>query len=414
MRMSDTSKPKKPTCPDCGNAPVNHFVEKSAIFVHAILDPINMRMDSLWRVIEPTVAPLLYKHALPAMLRFFLKIKLGKRADSPDELTGGRARVFWEEAKRRGIDMWEFQALGRGREIFIASWKGEERVFDGLPRPGKKSSPSLLWMDNKGIMRERFGAAGIPIANGGVSGTWRKTKKFFDALEKPVIIKPNLGSRSRHTTTHIETEAELKKAYELAKQLSPWVVIEEEHKGLVYRATVIGGKLAGVLRREPPCVYGDGIHTVEQLIEIENQNPARQGPIFHTITVNDATYEELAKQHVQMTDIPAQGKLVTLAQKASRGLGGGATDVTDETHPDNKVLFEYVADVLEDPLVGIDFMIEDITKSWKEQKRCGVIECNSLPFIDLHLFPLRGKPRNTAAMLWDTIWPDSRPKDEQY
>ena len=209
----------------------------------------------------------------------------------------------------------------------------------------------------------------------------------------------------------IETIDELKQAYEIAKQVSPWVVIEEEHKGLVYRATVIGGKLAGVLRREPPCVYGDGTHTIEQLIEIENQNPMRQGPIFHTITINEITDAELKKQHLTLKDIPAEGKLVTLAQKASRGLGGGATDVTDETHPDNKILFEYVAEVLEDPLVGIDFMIDDITKSWKEQKRCGVIECNSLPFIDLHLFPLRGKPRNTAAMLWDTIWPDSKPKE---
>ncbi len=408
--MSETTASKKPTCPDCGNAPVNHTIEKSAIFVHALLDPINMNMDKIWRWMEPVIGPLLYKYLLPSMLRLFVKINLGKRADSPDELTGGRARVFWEEAKRRGIDMWEFQALGRGREIFIASWKGQERVFDGLPRSGDKSSSSLLWMDNKGIMRERFEEAGIPIANGGVSGTWRKTKKFFNNLEKPVIIKPNLGSRSRHTTTHIETEAELKAAYDLAKQLSPWVVIEEEHKGLVYRATVIGMKLAGVLRREPPCVYGDGTHTVEELIDIENKNPMRQGPIFHTMSINEMTNEELAKQHIGLEDIPAEGKLVTLAQKASRGLGGGATDVTDETHPDNKILFEYVAEYLGDPLVGIDFMIDDITKSWKEQKRCGVIECNSMPFIDLHLFPLRGKPRNTAAMLWDTIWPDSKPQ----
>ncbi len=405
---------KKPTCPDCGNAPVNHFLERTAIRVHRILDPINNKLDVIWRWIEPIVSPPMYTYVLPRMLRLFLKIKLGKRADAPDEFTGGRARVFWEEAKRRGISMWEFQALGRGRELFVASWKGQERVFDGLPRPGVHSSDSILWMDNKGIMRERFSAAGIPVARGGVVSTWRGAKRLFGTLEQPVITKPNLGSRSRHTTIHIETEDELKQAYNLAKQLSPWVVIEEEHRGLVYRATVIGGKLAGVLRREPPCVYGDGTHTIRELIEIENKNPLRDGPIFHKIEISDLTYAELGKQHLTLEDIPASGKLVTLAQKASRGLGGGATDVTDETHPDNKILFEYVAEVLGDPLVGIDFMIEDITRSWKDQNRCGVIECNSLPFIDLHLFPLRGKPRNTAGMLWDTIWPDSKPANETY
>jgi len=28
--------------------------------------------------------------------------------------------------------------------------------------------------------------------------------------------------------------------------------------------------------------------------------------------------------------------------------------------------------------------MEDITKSWREEQHCGIIECNSLPFIDLH------------------------------
>lgn len=407
--MSDTTKPKKPTCPDCGNAPVNHFIEKTNIYVHYLLDPINMKMDAGWRWMEPVLGPFLTNHLLPAMLRLFVVLHIGTRANDPDEHTGGRAKVFWEEAKRRGIDMWEFRLFNIGREVFVATWKGQHRAFDGLPRPGVRSSPSLMWMDNKGIMRDRFTAAGIPVARGGVSGTWRKTKKIFETLEKPVIIKPNLGSRSRHTTTHIDTVEELKRAYELAKQLSHWVVIEEEHKGLVYRATVVDGKLEGVLRREPPCVYGDGIHTISELIEIENQNPMRKGPIFHEIHISDLTHAELEKQHLTLSDIPEQGKLVTLAQKASRGLGGGATDVTDETHPDNKVLFEYVAEVLQDPLVGIDFMIDDISKSWKTEKRSGVIECNSLPFIDLHLFPLRGKPRNISAALWDAIWPDSKP-----
>jgi cyanophycin synthetase len=360
-----------------------------------LVDPINTRMDGIWRWIEPVVGPYLYKHFIPGMLRFFVVVHLGTRADNPDENTGGRAKAFWDEAKKRGIGMWEFRLLNRGREVFVATWKGEDRAFDGLPRPGNQTSASLLWMDNKGIMREKFQAAGIPVANGGVSGTWWKTKKIFTTLVKPVIIKPNLGSRSRHTTTHIETEAELKKAYDLAKQLSPWIVIEEEHKGLVYRATVIGGKLEGVLRREPPCVYGDGTHTIEELIAIENKNPLRQGPIFHTIVVSDLTTEELKKQHIGLTDIPQKDQLVT--------------DVTDETHPDNKKVFEYVAEVLADPLVGIDFMISDISKSWKEEKRSGVIECNSLPFIDLHLFPLHGKSRNISSALWDLVWPDSNP-----
>ena len=40
-------------------------------------------------------------------------------------------------------------------------------------------------------------------------------------------------------------------AFKKARQLSPWVMIEEELTGYVHRGTVIGGKLIAVLRREP-------------------------------------------------------------------------------------------------------------------------------------------------------------------
>ena len=59
--------------------------------------------------------------------------------------------------------------------------------------------------------------------------------------------------------------------------------------------------------------------------------------------------------------------------------------------------------MLDDPLVGVDFMMDDMARSWKEQK-CGVIECNSLPFIDLHHFPLKGPARNAAGNVWDLIF----------
>lgn len=417
----------KTPCPDCGNAPVNHTIERTSILLYWILSPFNKPFDAVWYFAEPVLGPPLWKHVVPALFKGLAKLKLGTIAESPDEKTGGRAKAFWEEAKRRGIYMWEFRLFGLGRELFVAEWehridekgnplppgvsgKIEKRAFDGLPRPGNQTSKSLLWMDNKGKMREHFKTAGIPVANGGVCFTYWGTKKLFQELTPPVIIKPNLGSRSRHTTTHIVNLEQLKTAYKKAIQLSPWVIIEEEHTGLVHRATVIDGKLVGVLRREPPCVWGDGIHTIAELIAIENQNPLRRGPIFHEIDVESPElHKELRRQTLTLEHIAAPGILVTLGEKASRGLGGGATDVTDETHPDNRALFEYVAQVLDDPLVGIDFIIGNITRSWREQDRCGVIECNSLPFIELHLFPLKGLPRDTAGALWDTIFPDSNP-----
>ena len=60
-----------------------------------------------------------------------------------------------------------------------------------------------------------------------------------------------------------------------------------------------------------------------------------------------------------------------------------------------------IAKILGNPVIGIDFIIEDISRSWKEQERGGVIECNGRPFFDNHHLPFEGEPQNVAARIWD-------------
>jgi cyanophycin synthetase len=99
---------------------------------------------------------------------------------------------------------------------------------------------------------------------------------------------------------------------------------------------------------------------------------------------------------------------VTLGQKTSRAVGGGITDMTEVIHPDNIAMLEKIAEVLDDPLIGVDFIMDDCSISYKDQPKSGVIECNSAPFIDLHHYPLVGKPHNVAGKLWDIIYPESK------
>ncbi len=91
-----------------------------------------------------------------------------------------------------------------------------------------------------------------------------------------------------------------------------------------------------------------------------------------------------------------------MSEKIGLSYGGDSAEEYDICHPDNKILFERAATVFKDPIVGFDFMIADITKSWKEQ-RCGFLEANTVPFINLHHHPHTGKPRNVAAKVWDLM-----------
>lgn len=127
------------------------------------------------------------------------------------------------------------------------------------------------------------------------------------------------------------------------------------------------------------------------------------GPYFHKIKTDDSAMNELKWHGHTMSDVLPKGKRVTFHQKVNWSVGGTTADVSDEVHPDNVALFERVAEVLKAPIVGIDFIISDMNRSWKEQEKCGIIECNSMPFFDNHHLPFEGKPRNVAGAIWEMI-----------
>jgi len=390
-------------CKDCEPAQEVHWIAYSSVLLGMISDPFFGFLELFFK---NTAEAISNKISFP-FYRLMTFLKLGYYTYQPDTLDSWRSKCFWEEATRRGVKMYEFH-IGPIRDIFIAEYKGKKITFDGLPRPESQDSEALGWMDNKGVMKEKFIREGIPVARGGTAWTYQGALKIFNAITKPVITKPNLGSRSRHTMIHLNTKEDLKIGFTKAKKLSPVVVIEEELRGYLFRGTLVGGKLVGVVRRDQPEITGDGIHTVHELWEKENERPERVGPIFHKIPIDKEAEIELARQKIGLNDIPEKGKIVTFSQKTSRGCGGTTTEVTSIIHPDNKEMLEHVGRFLKDPLVGVDFIIEDITKSWHEEQHSGVIECNSLPFIDLHHYPLFGKADNVAGALWDLVLPESK------
>ena len=385
-------------CAECGYDPAFHRFEKWSAMLDAFL---NKTMRPLHVLSHGLSVPygVLADYAMPFVARLLAGLGLASFVHTPDEHSSETAQCLWEEAKRRRIDMRELRFLGLPRRMFIASHMGRSIAFEGLPRPNRKQ-PSLDWIDDKSELKKRFSRIGFPVPRGEVCGSENQAIARFALLRAPVITKPHTGSGGRHTTTGIMNHADLRAGFYNAQKLSPWVIVEEELDGPVFRATLIGQKFAGVLRRDPPHVIGDGIRTVRELVEEENKNPLRNGPAFAKISTNVSG--------VDYNRIPAKGETVRFHFKVNWGVGGTSRDATDETHPDNKKLFEKIGEYLGDDIIGIDFMAPDISKSWKEQERCGVIECNSLPHIGNHHFPYTGPVRDVAGAVWDLAFPGSK------
>ena len=78
-----------------------------------------------------------------------------------------------------------------------------------------------------------------------------------------------------------------------------------------------------------------------------------------------------------------------------------------EIHPKFKEIFEKAGGVVEASIVGFDVIIPNPTEDPKGQT-WGIIEWNSMPFIDLHYFAYEGPQLDLAKNIWD-LW-ETEPK----
>ncbi|OGY98793.1 MAG: hypothetical protein A2855_00730 [Candidatus Liptonbacteria bacterium RIFCSPHIGHO2_01_FULL_57_28] len=396
----------KATCEECGMESVNHGLERFSLRVDSVFRKVFRPLDFAVNRIRPLFDAGI-DAIFPVLAAGLVRFGLARRLDGPDARSSETAQALWAEAAARGIEMFEVRLFNLPRRSFVARHKGRTLAFEGLPRPARVQR-SILWIDDKAEVKRRFQRAGFPVPNGRSVLSEKGALEVFSKLSKPVIVKPQEGSAGRHTAAHIENETELRAAYRSARLVAPSVVVEEELVGPVFRATLINGELAAVLQRDPPQVVGDGRSTVAELVARENKNPLRRGPVFAEIQLGSAAAKrELARQGLKPDSVPAAGHKVQFHFKVNWGVGGISYDVTPEIHPDNAKLFKSIGAYLGEDIVGIDFIIDDIRRSWEETPPCGVIECNSLPLIGNHHFPYKGEVRNVAGAVWDMVFPAS-------
>ncbi|HRH23154.1 MAG TPA: hypothetical protein PK295_00805 [Candidatus Magasanikbacteria bacterium] len=383
-------------CIHCGNNPTPHRLAWLSQSFVIVMNPVGKFISSSFLSRALSHFSHWFFQATFAILDLFGAIE--ENTDK-NKVVSWRGKALWDEAERRGIPMKSFIVWKKPVDIYEVIIKGKKIRFNGLPRPPHNESGADWWLDDKATLKKKLQQARIPVADGGSFSHYTPLRKKFDTLRKPVIIKPRIGSRGRHTTTRISTEEELKKAFDQAKKLCYWVVMEEHLVGSVYRGTMIDGSFTGNLRGDPPRVTGDGIHTIEELVVEKNKN---RNPQVSEVRLHDGHKEFLKRTGKKIDDIIPAGETIDLLEKVGISYGGYSAEVTDITHPEIKPILEQAAAIVKDPMIGFDFIIEDITRSPHEQI-WGIIECNGVPFINLHHYPIEGKPNHVARYVWEYV-----------
>jgi cyanophycin synthetase len=255
---------------------------------------------------------------------------------------------------------------------------------------------------------------GIPVPRGTVI---QYLDELSAAIEEvggfPIVIKPLDGNHGRGISIDIKNQQEAEEAYDLASAASKTrsVIVERYYKGSDHRILVINGKVAAVAERIPAHVVGDGRSTVEELIEITNQDPNRgdgHANVLTKITIDKTALNVLGKQGYELTSILAHGEIAYLRATANLSTGGIAVDRTDEIHPENVWIAQRVAKLIGLDIAGIDVVTEDIRKPLKEVDGV-IVEVNAAPGFRMHVAPSRGLPRNIAAPVIDMLFPPGTP-----
>ena len=195
-----------------------------------------------------------------------------------------------------------------------------------------------------------------------------------------------------------------------AKKYSNRVIVEKFITGYDFRILVINNRFIAAALREPAHVIGDGVSTIQQLIDIENKDPRRgygHENVLTEISIDRETDEQLTKHNYTLSTVLKKDEQCYLKGTANLSTGGTSTDVTDIVHPHNIFICERISRVIGLDICGIDIMATNLSEPL-EVTGGVVLEVNAAPGFRMHLAPANGLPRNVAAPVIDMLYPTGK------
>lgn len=252
-----------------------------------------------------------------------------------------------------------------------------------------KFNDNKIWKTtiDKQKMREFLMKHDVPVPKGvliDMSNFKRsQIKKLLEIktrdLTFPLVLKPYNGTNGIGVITMITNFNDL---YRIVVDLFKTnkrnkLVIEEQKLGNTYRLLFVNGNLVGAKKGYPPYVVGDGMSTIEDLVNELNSNKTQD----QIITINP---HYLKSMKHSVSDIPRVGERINITNVVTYVTEFLEKYPIEKIHPDNINVF---IDLLDGPFqsncLGIDFISPDISKSYLENGGA-VIEFNSNPSRRIH------------------------------
>jgi glutamate--cysteine ligase len=314
-------------------------------------------------------------------------------------------QLLMREAVKRGVS---FEILDR-KENFIRFKKdGNIQYVKQATKTSLDNYASILAMENKLVTKKILEEHGIRVPKG-LEYTSATTAKadFLIHQGKPVVIKPNQTNFGLGITILKENtdEQTFQRAVDIAFEHDTTILIEEFISGKEFRLFVIGDEVVGILHRVPANVTGDGTKTIQELVELKNQDPLR-GKGYRTplekIQLGEAEAMFLKQQNKDFSTIPASEEVVYLRENSNISTGGDSIDFTDDIPDSYKQIAVSAAKALNVVITGLDMIIPDTAQD-ATPGNYAIIELNFNPAIHIHCHPFNGKNRRLNEKLMDAL-----------
>ncbi|KTD23636.1 cyanophycin synthetase [Legionella lansingensis] len=318
------------------------------------------------------------------------------------EKLGPSTHAIVEEAKKRKIPYARFEDSSL---VILGQGRNQKKIWATV-----SSETNAIAVDiaaNKGMTKKLLASSFIPVP------AWL-TIRDLDELEGaiatigfPLVIKPINGNHGRGITTNISAKEKAIIGFKFAQEVSSEVIVEKFVEGFDYRFLLINNQVVAVAKRTPAMIVGNGIDSIQTLIDEANKDPKRghaHENVLTSIKTDENTLAILAEKKLSLHSVLKNGEVLILKDTANLSSGGTAADVTNKVHPYNISLAERIARLVGLDVCGIDIVSKDIGLPLNGSNGA-VIEVNAAPGLRMHLAPNQGTGRNVAAPFIDMLYP---------
>jgi len=299
------------------------------------------------------------------------------------------ARIITDEAMRRGIAV---DVVDIESGLFRLSLGGRvvncrESLTDAT------SAVALSRCDDKALTHRLLSGAGLRVPQ------QRRVSSAGEALEfardqEAIVIKPASGEQGTGVFVDLRSEDDVREAFAACSALSDHVLAEEFARGSDLRIIVIAGEVIAAALRRPPVITGSGKHSARKLIEKLSRRRSAATGGESTIPLDSETERCLREAGYSLDDIVPYGTRITVRKTANLHTGGTLHDVTGKLSKTLREAALRAADVLEIPVVGLDFLVPRA-----DGDEYVIIEANERPGLANH------EPQPTAEKLIDFLFP---------